>query len=226
MLRSFWVGLLALACLAVSGTASEDARPLTLVARSGQYVFYIQARNAHFRNITRGFARAYVSGRTARIEVDADGYRSGRTTVFLRDNQTSYQVPLRLEDPSVSLDVRDQDRQTLSHRSRDENQMVFADEFRFSSRISAEGFSKFKASDLRFRVNGLSAYSARVQVFDRGSEREIQVTFSRRHLGRYSNRLELFVPDDESLAQGLKTPEAREALRQEQFKALVAASES
>lgn len=201
------VGSLVLATLIVSGVRAgepaprEAPGPEAIYAYAGRYSFRIDARNRYFRPINRGQAFANVSGNRASIRVRAEGYREATVQVFLREGQYRYNVTATLDDPSVSLEVRDESFAPVHHRSRDENNMVWADEFRFSTRVLSPGYTEFTRDDLEVKVNGLPPFGAQIRVSGTGASKRIEVTFRRRDLRQFTNRIRLVVPSDESLGR-------------------------
>ncbi len=169
----------------------------SIYAYSGKYVFRIDARNRSFQPLHQGFATASVAGNVANIWIRADGYQDAHTTVFLRDNQTNYSAQVTMRDPSMSVDVRDENSGAVSARFREENFSVPAYRYRFAGTLQGDGFTKFKAQDVKVRVNGLSSFGARVRVYP-GANPKLEITLDRRDLRKFSNRIEIQIPSDSS----------------------------
>lgn len=179
--------------------AREDATVQALYLRSGRYTFSVDVRNRSYKWVNHARGNVWVSGdRYARLSISADGYRDAQVNVSIDPNRTNYNVRVTLEDPQVWLDVTDIQRNPLQHYSREDNFMVWGDEYRFTSKISAEGFTRFDAYDVEMRVNGLFPFAERIRVRDLGSQREIEVTVKRRRMNSFSNRMEIRVRSDAS----------------------------
>ncbi len=184
-------------------SASEpqvDAGTESIHLRLGKYTFWIDARNRSFQSIQNARATGYLSGdRMAQITVSSDGYREARETVWLNPNSTTYNVRATLDDPTVWVDVYERGGSSLQHSSRIDSFGVWGDEFRFVSRISAEGFARFTAHDVQVRVGGMIPFGDRVRVSTSGTQREIEITVKRRDMNSYSNSFRVYVPSDETL---------------------------
>lgn len=199
--------------------AREDATVQALYLRSGRYTFSVDVRNRSYKWVNHARGNVWVSGdRYARLSISADGYRDAQVNVSIDPNRTNYNVRVTLEDPQVWLDVTDIQRNPLQHYSREDNFMVWGDEYRFTSKISAEGFTRFDAYDVEMRVNGLFPFAERIRVRDLGSQREIEVTLKRRDLRHFSNRVLLMVPSDAQLpAEGVALAGARPETQRQRF---------
>lgn len=186
-----------------------DAGTESIHLRLGKYTFWIDARNRSYQSIHDARATGYLSGdRMAQITVTANGYREARETVWLNPNSTNYNVRATLDDPTVWVDVYERGGTSIQHSSRIDSFGVWGDEFRFVSRISAEGFTRFTAQHVEVRVSGMIPFGDRVRVSDLGSQREVEVTLKRRDMNSYSNSIRVYLPSDETLGPPSSEAEA------------------
>lgn len=219
MLRSLLVAG-ALALVPLVGSVSAEPGVEAIYAYSGRYTFRVDARNRYFRSIHQGQAWASVSGSQARVTVRAEGYREESTYVSLREGQTTYDVRVTLDDPSVYVDLLDQDGGYVSSYSREDNFSVWADEYRFETRINQDGFTRFTEQDVEVRVNGLYPFGEQVRVYGSGTSRRIEVTLKRRDIDRFSNRVRVRIPSDASLGDGSAGAASRRAFQRDAFQEL------
>ncbi|HNV70379.1 MAG TPA: hypothetical protein PKO06_11820, partial [Candidatus Ozemobacteraceae bacterium] len=96
------ISLFLVALLALCSTAQAD-----LYLSSGKYQFNVRVENSHFKDVRDARGMVFVNGNTARISVDAPGYRSGYEYVYLNANQTYYYTRVRLDEPMCSATVID-----------------------------------------------------------------------------------------------------------------------
>lgn len=179
--------------------APFSAQALSLYANGTS--FSVDVRNRHFQNVSQAQGSVWISGDRAQIEVRADGYRTAREYVYLRPNQTWYNVSVRLDDPAVWFRVRDAVGATVAEASARENNVgVWGDEFRFEVTVPAEGFSRFGRNDVDVRIDGGFAFGERVAVWDLGTSRRIEVVVKRRDMhNEFSSTFTVTVPRDEQL---------------------------
>ena len=182
------------ALLAVAGPAAAE-----LYLSSGPYFFRIQAMNGNFKDIQNARGRVFVSGNSARIDVEADGYRSGYEYVMLQKNVTSYYVRVRLEEPMVSMNLVDNDlkpvaNNSFSHYSQN---MYWADEFGFTGQFPKAGFEKLTPRDFTVRINHLYAFAPRVYLTAAGDYWRFEIVVKRRDMNSmFMNRFEIMIARD------------------------------
>lgn len=180
--------------LAVAGSASA-----TLYLSSGKYVFHVQVTNSSFKDIQQARGRVYISGNSARIDVEADGYRSGYEYVSLRDNVTSYTSRVRLDEPTVWISVIGSDFKPVNNCSTSfySQNMYWADEFGFTGQFPKAGFEKLTARDFIVRVNSMSAFAPRVYLTANGDSWRFEIVVKRRDMNSmFANRFEVVVKCD------------------------------
>jgi hypothetical protein len=219
LLRSLLVAG-ALALVPLAGPLAADPGTEAIYAYSGRYTFRIDARNRYFRSIYQGQAWASVSGNQARVEVRSEGYRDEVAYVPLREGQTTYDVRVTMEDPPVYVDLIDQDGGYVASYSREDNFSVWADEYRFVTRINQDGFEKFTEQDVEVRVNGLYPFGEKIDVLGSAGSRSIEVTLKRRDIDRFSNRVRVRIPSDASIGDGRAGAASRRAFQARAFQDL------
>ncbi|HNS10770.1 MAG TPA: hypothetical protein PKN29_13790 [Candidatus Ozemobacteraceae bacterium] len=194
--RIFIIVLFAL--LAVTGPAAAE-----LYLSSGPHFFRVQAMNGSFKDIQNARGRVFVSGNSARIDVEADGYRSGYEYVMLQPNVTSYYVRVRLEEPMVSMNLVDNDlkpiaNSSFSHYSQN---MYWADEFGFTGQFPKSGFEKLTARNFSVRINHLYAFAPRVYLTSNGDYWRFEIVVKRRDMNSmFINRFEIMIERDPVVA--------------------------
>jgi len=192
-LRRIWFVVL-VALLAVAGPAAAE-----LYLSSGPNFFRVQAMNGSFKDIQNARGRVFVSGNSARIDVEADGYRSGYEYVSLQKNVTSYYVRVRLEEPMVSMNLVDNDlkpvaNSSFSHYSQN---MYWADEFGFTGQFPKAGFEKLTARDFSVRINHLYAFAPRVYLNASGDYWRFEIVVKRRDMNSmFINLFEIMIERD------------------------------
>lgn len=170
------------------------------VVSSGGYQFNVRAVNRSYQEIYQARVDVFVSGTRATVTVRADGYREARESVWLTQGQTYYNVTVRLEDAQIDVRVRDAANQYIPGVWVDATTFgAFADEYRFTVRLRAEGFTKFGRNDVGLRVNHLWPFGERVWVQDGGAYRTVEVTLKRRDLTSLFNTVDVTIPSDAQL---------------------------
>lgn len=185
-----------LVALFVSLSVSAEAG---LYLSSGKYTFNVQVRNSSFKDVPFARGRVYVTGTTARIDVEADGYRSGYEYVYLRDNVTSYYAQVRLDDPTVWVNLRDDANKPIanSYVSHTSQSMYWGDEFGMRGYFPAEGFESLTVRDLDILVNNMYAFAPRVYLTRSGNNWNFEIIVKRRDMNSmFSNRFEIIVKRD------------------------------
>ncbi len=196
-LRRIWFVVL-VALLAVAGPAAAE-----LYLSSGPNFFRVQAMNGSFKDIQNARGRVFVSGNSARIDVEADGYRSGYEYVMLQPNVTSYYVRVRLEEPMVSMNLVDNDLKPVANSSFNHysQNMYWADEFGFTGQFPKAGFEKLTARNFSVRINHLYAFAPRVYLSANGDYWRFEIVVKRRDMNSmFINRFEIMIERDPIIA--------------------------
>lgn len=163
---------------------------------SGGHTFVCYVRNQHFKDIRDVRVTGYVSGTTARLDFRAPGYRDAHETVYITGTSTQHSVNVRMDDPTIFINVRDhQGGHIAGAYYSDSQSMYWADEFGVTFRIPRAGFEKLTEKDVVLRVNSFTPFGARVTLRGGGDWR-VDAVFKRRDLQNYSNRVELYVKRD------------------------------
>lgn len=180
----------------VASAASAD-----LYLTSGQHRFTVRVRNSSYKDVRDARGSVYVSGTQARIDVQAPGYREGYTTVYLPPNSTTtnHYADVRLDDPTVWIDVVDQTGRRIENSSVDafSQSLYWGDEYGMRARFPKAQFTQVTERKIQVRVNYLWAFAPRVYLTDRGDYWALEVVIRRRDMGNsFSCRVELEVPRD------------------------------
>ncbi|PKL48997.1 MAG: hypothetical protein CVV42_07455 [Candidatus Riflebacteria bacterium HGW-Riflebacteria-2] len=186
-------------CLLALFIALAGSAEASLYLSTGKYTFNVQVRNSGFKDISYARGRVYVTGNTARIDVEADGYRSGYEYVYLRDNVTSYYAQVRLDDPTVWVNVRDDANKPIanSYVSHTSQSMYWGDEFGMRGYFPVEGFESLTVRDLEVLVNNMYAFAPRVYLTRSGNNWNFEIIVKRRDMhSMFSNRFEIIAKRD------------------------------
>jgi hypothetical protein len=186
-------------CLVALFIALSVNAEASLYLSTGKYTFNVQVRNSSFKDVNFARGRVYVTGNTARIDVEADGYRSGYEYVYLRDNVTSYYAQVRLDDPTVWVNVRDDANNPIanSYVSHTSQSMYWGDEFGMRGYFPAEGFESLTVRDLDVLVNNMYAFAPRVYLTRSGNNWNFEIIVKRRDMNSmFSNRFEIIAKRD------------------------------
>jgi hypothetical protein len=191
--------LFLVAALIFGGLLSAEAM---LYLHSGQYSFQVDVRNSHFKDISRASGYASVSGNSARIQVEAPGYRQGWTNVYLSPNQTSYRADVRLDDPFVNADVRDASYKPVPNSSIQTylQSMYWGDEYGIRGYLPKEGFQQLTERRIEVQVNSMYAFAPRVYLSPSGDRWNFEIVIRRQDMNSYSNQIRILVPRDEPQA--------------------------
>lgn len=171
----------------------------TLYLSSGKYVFHVRAVNNSFKEISQARGRVFVSGNSARIDVEAAGYRSGYEYVSLRDNVTSYAVNVRLDEPTIWISMIGSNHKPIANASTSHysQNMYWPDEFGFTGHFPKSGFEKITARDFEVRINSMYAFAPRVYLTSNGDSWNFEIVVKRRDMNSmFSNRFEVIVKSD------------------------------
>jgi len=186
-------------CLVALFVVLSVSAEASLYLSTGKYTFNVQVRNSSFKDIPFARGRVYVTGSTARIDVEADGYRSGYEYVYLRDNVTSYYAQVRLDDPTVWVNVRDDANKPIanSYVSHTSQSMYWGDEFGMRGYFPVEGFESLTVRDLDILVNNMYAFAPRVYLTRSGNNWNFEIIVKRRDMNSmFSNRFEIIAKRD------------------------------
>lgn len=181
-------------CLLTVFIALSSSAEASLYLSSGKYTFNVQVRNSSFKDVTHARGRVYISGNSARIDVEADGYRSGYEYVYLRDNVTSYYSQVRLDDPTVWVNILDDANRPIanSNVSYTSQSMYWGDEFGLRGYFPVEGFDKLTVRDLDVTINHMYAFAPRVYLTRSGNNWNFEIVVKRRDMqSMFSNRFEI-----------------------------------
>lgn len=187
-----------LVLLAMAGSASAS-----LYLSSGKYIFNVRVANSSFKEVQNARGRVYVSGNSARIDVEADGYRSGYEYVYLRDNVTNYSANVRLDEPTVWINLIGSNFKPIANASTSHysQNMYWADEFGFTGQFPRVGFEKLTARDFDVRINSMYAFAPRVYLTASGDNWRFEIVVKRRDMNSmFSNRFEVVVKNDPDAA--------------------------
>ena len=185
--------LILLALLAFTSVAQAD-----LYLSSGKYQFTVRVQNSFFKDVQDARGMVWVNGTTARISVDAPGYRSGSEYVYLNNTQTYYSARVRLDDPMSSASVIDTTGKYVQGASADtySQSMYWGDEFGVRATLPKAGYEKLTERLIDVRVNSLHAFAPRVYLSSQGDRWSVEVVVRRRDMQSFSNRLDIVVTAD------------------------------
>lgn len=198
-MKRFVVRQFLLVSLMIFALGSIDSL-MALTLYSGGNTFNINVRNERYQSIWNARGNCYISGNTARIEVTADGYKSERMNVYLRENNTYYSERITLRSPRVSFRIKDGSGNYILNSSVREINAMSSDYYAFEVTVPSEGYSEFTAYDVEVEASGGFIYGQNIDVFDMGISRRIRVNIRRRNLnGDFSNYITVVVPVDENI---------------------------
>jgi len=186
--------VLVLACVLVfSQVAFAD-----LYLSSGQNRFSVRVENSHFKDIRNAHGSVMVSGKNARIQVEAPGYRPSYETVYLSPNQTNYFVRVRLDDPFINVHLVDETQSFIPAAVADyySQSLYWGDEFGVRGRLPKAGFAQLKARDIDVRINGMFAFAPRVYLTESTDYWRFEVVVRRGDMNTFSNNIRLVFPHD------------------------------
>lgn len=181
-------------CVLLANTAAQ-------MVSSGGYTFDVDVVNEQYRRVYNARASVMVSGTTAWVEARANGYREGRTSVFLNQSQKHVRVQVRLSEPSTWVRVRSKAGKELQ-ASVNQNQFmaISADRYTLEVNLREQGYSKFTYRDVEVRVNHLWAFAPRIQVYGTEGAMRVQIEVRRDDMREFSNQIEVEIPSDAELA--------------------------
>ncbi len=186
-------------CLVIALLALANSASATLYLNSGQYRFNVRVSNSSFKDISNARGRVFVSGNSARIDVEAPGYRTGYQYVYLRDNVTNYSANVRLDDPTIWINLIGSNHKPIADASTSHysQSMYWGDEFGFTGQFSKKGFEKLTARDFTVRINSMYAFGPRVYLTSSGDNWRFEIIVKRRDMNSmFSNRFEVVVKCD------------------------------
>ena len=186
-------------CLLALFVALSNSCEAGLYLSSGKYTFNVQVRNSSFKDVSHARGRVYISGNSARIDVEADGYRSGYEYISLRDNVTSYYAQVRLDEPTVWIRMLDEASQPIANSSVSylSQSMYWGDEFGMRGYFPVAGFEKLTVRDLRVTVNNMYPFAPRVYLTRSGNDWSFEIVVKRRDMqSMFSNRFEIIARRD------------------------------
>lgn len=191
MPRPFFLALV----LVLAGLTAAHAN---LTLHSGQETFNVRVTNSHFKPIYDARGSVWISGTSARIEVEAPGYRRGYTTVYLSGNTHYHSCDVRLDDPSVNGNVRTTKGQFVQggYVSPGYQGLYWADEYGIRAQFPKKGFEKLTERLIEVRVNSLYAFAPRLYLSDAGSQWNLEVVIKRRDLRDLFNTIDVIVTPD------------------------------
>ena len=173
---------------------------MALSLYSGGNTFNITVRNERFQSIYNARGSVYISGNMARIEVRADGYKTGRMNIYLRENNHYYSDRISLSNPRVSVKIVDTSGAYISQATLREISAMSSDYYAFEVTIPSENYSQFNENDIDIDASGSFVYGEYIDVMDLGSVRKLRVNIRRRSLnGDFSNYLTVTIPVDEEI---------------------------
>jgi len=205
-MRSLVLVLLVLA-LAIPAQASY-----TVVTSKHTYI--VNVRNQQFRDIWGAWVRVYESGdHSAQVDVRADGYRDGHGYISINPSQHNVYVNVRMEDPSVRVDVVDRSGNHIVGAWVDQNQFgTDPAEYQVRIRMPQAGFTRFDRNDVRVDF----MYPNWINVNGAATSRQVEIRLPRRSFGSgFMVNIRVKIPSDAELGQA-----ARDALRVKNFQKL------
>ena len=198
-MKRFVVRQVLLVCVLLLAFGSLDSL-MALTLYSGGNTFNVNVRNERYQSIWNARGYVYISGNIARIEVTAEGYKSERTNVYLRENNTYYSERITLRNPRVSFTIKDTTGNYIIGADVREINAMTSDFYAFEATIPSEGYSQFTSSDVDVESSGSFIYGENIEVYDMGSYKKIRVNLRRRSLnGDFSNYITVVVPVDEGI---------------------------
>jgi hypothetical protein len=181
------------------------------------YTFICSVRNQSFKDIRDVRVSGFVSGNSARLQFEAPGYQQKSETVWLRDNVTQYRVDVRLSDPVVYFDAKDQSGAVISGVYVQNYQSLYwGDEYGCTFTFPKTGFSKLTKADVEVKVNWFTPFLSRFYFSDAGDNWKVEAVFKRRDLDKFSNRVVLYAKRDaeeKQISRTVKPVEFKEKIR-------------
>lgn len=173
----------------------------SLFLSSGGKTFNINVVRRDYRPIYDARGSVFISGNTARIEVRATGYRTGRCTIYLRENVNSYRETVSLDDPTMFVDIYDDSHAYIQdgYCNYYSQSLYQTDEFGIRGRFPVKGFEKITSRDFDIRVNSMFAWLPRIYLNKSGDFWNFEVIVRRRDFSDFSNRIQILVkrtPDE------------------------------
>jgi hypothetical protein len=205
-MRSLTLVLLVLA-LAIPSRASY-----TVVTAKHTYI--VDVRNQNFRDIWGAWVSVYETGpNSANIQVRADGYRDAHGYVSINPSQHQVYVQVRMEDPSVRVDVVDRAGNRISGVWVDQSQFgADPSEYLLRIRLPQAGFTKFDRNDVKVDF----MFPNWINVYGAANNRQVELRLPRRSFGGgFMVNVRVRIPTDAELGQA-----AREAVRARNFQEL------
>ncbi len=193
MVRRVLIPVVVVALLLIGSVAQAD-----LYLNSGGKQFSVRVHNSWFKSVDSARGNVWVSGNSARIDVQAPGYRDGHATVYLSPNTTHYRCDVRLDETSVTANVIDERGAYVSGAQTDtySQSLYWGDEYGVRAYLPKAEFTKLTWNQIEVRVNHLFAFAPRVYLADQGSRWAIEAVIKRRDMGQMFNRIEIVVPRD------------------------------
>ncbi len=188
--------------LAVLGGMFWTASARALYLHSGRYTFDVRVTNEHFRPIGSARGSAYVFGDTARLSIEARGYRSEQVTVWLRENEYRYTVRVTLRSLPVFPSVEDEKGRRIKEAFfREDPFGAAADDYAAAITLPRKGFERFRASDVSVTIDGAMVFALRCRVEDLASTRIVHLSFPRESFpyGSSYPTIRVRIPSDKGL---------------------------
>lgn len=185
---AFFLALVFTLLLSCSAEAS-------LYLSSGGKTFNINVVRRDYRPIYNARGNVFVSGNTARIEINAPGYRSAHRSIYLNDHTSNYNETVSLDDPTIFVSLQDDSYANIPNGTYSHYSQTFyqTDEFGIRGRFPVAGFEKVTSRDLDVRVNSMFAWLPRIYLTQRGEYWEFEIVIKRRDFSDFSNRIQILV---------------------------------
>lgn len=172
----------------------------SLYLSSGQHTFWVSVRNSSFKDIRDARGYVYITGTSARIEVQAPGYRNGSTYVNLPPNTFQHNANVRLDDTMVMANIRDNTGGFVqgAYVNTYNQSMYWGEEFGMQGYLPKAGFASLTPRLIEVRVNGMWAFAPRIYLTSAGDRWNIEVVVKRSDMNSFSNNIDLVVAKDGS----------------------------
>lgn len=204
-MRKTMVRNIGLLCIVAAVLFSVDT-VMALSLYSNGKTFNVNVRNERFQSIYNARGSVFISGNTARIEVRAEGYKTGRLNVYLREGTTYYSERITLRNPLVRFRIKDNTGAYIALAEVREANAMMSDMYAFDVIIPKEHYSQFTEYDVDIEASAGFVYGEQIDIMDYGTSRKMRVNIRRRALnGDFSNYITVTVPVDENIESYRKT---------------------
>jgi len=173
---------------------------LALTLYSGGNTFNLNVSNQQSQSLFGARGSVYISGNTANIEVSAEGYKTKRVRVYLREGTTYYSDWVRLDNPYIYYRLKDGNGSAIANSYVRDTYCMFADRFAFEVSLPLEGYSEFNSHDVSINASGSFVWGERIEVSTSGSTKKVKVILRRNSInGDFSNFIYITIPGDKNI---------------------------